>query len=82
MVGYNRSYLALVPSVGGLVVAHFSVDGKLKPEHFNFTSSRHNLFLIDESDSPHAPPQLLTQIIEAFSFSGHTILDALSNGKF
>lgn len=64
------------------MVAHFSADGKLKPEHFNFPSSRHNLFLIDEPDSPHVPPQLLTQIIEAFSFSGHTILDALSNGKF
>ena len=64
------------------MVAHFSVDGKLKPEHFNFTSSCHNLFLTDEADSPPTPPQLLTQIIEAFSFSGHTILDALSNGKF
>jgi len=31
----------LAPSVGGLVVAHFSIDGKLKPDHFNFTSSRH-----------------------------------------
>ena len=64
------------------MVAHFSANGKLKPEHFNLPSSRHNLFLIDEPDSPHVPAQLLTQIIEAFSFSGHTILDALSNGKF
>ena len=73
--------MGLAPSVGGLVVAHFSIDGKLKPDHFNFSSSHHNLFLIDGPDSPHTPPQLLMQIIEAFSFSGHTVLDALSNGK-
>jgi len=51
--------MGLAPSVGGLVVAHFSIDGKLKPVHFNFSSSCHNLFLIDGPDSPHTPPQLL-----------------------
>lgn len=74
----------LVQSVGAIVIGHFSMDGKLKADHFNFTSAIRNMFIIDApievGCSRSVPVALLQDVIEKFSYSGHMVLSAMTNG--
>lgn len=74
--------LGLTEAVRAVVIGHFSIDGHLKNDHFNFKGA-HNFFLInDPDDDPNSSPvQLLTSVINKFSFAGQTVLDALSTGR-
>lgn len=63
----------MVDSLLPIVVGHFSVDGSLKDDHFNFKNTN-NVIVVDE-ESTGTPEALLLELIKMFSFSGQTIID-------
>ena len=70
---------SLVPAIGGIAVGHFSIDGELKPEHYNSNTVHHNVFVAEASDNDSGLPlSLMSELIEFFSFSGQTVLDIMS----
>ena len=58
----------LVNSMSAIVIGHFSMDGKLKADHYSITKERHNTSTVN----------LFKQLIETFSFEGHTVLNGFS----
>ena len=72
----------LIPSVGGIVIGHFSVDGPLKDDHCNFKAS-HNMFIVeDPSTTLDTPPVCLhLSLIKKFSFPGQTVVEANGTGQ-
>ena len=67
--------------MSAIVVGHFSVDGQLKSDHYNF-SAAHDMITVDEPSSDnHIPVSLYVDIIEKFSFAGHTVIEAIGTGE-
>ena len=73
----------LFSAVNGIVIGHFSVDGKLKQNHYNFRQVIPNLFQVEgkSSGSTNPPSHLYQTLVERFSFTGQTILDTMTEGK-
>ena len=61
----------LVDAVGLVVLGHFAIDGQLKKEHY--TERHHNMFVVEDKK------ELMDEIIELFSFTGHTVLDLITD---
>ena len=59
--------------VGAFVIGHFSIDGKLKADHYNF-SAMHNMFIINAPVETgcvkSVPVSLFQEVIEKFSYGG------------
>ena len=69
----------MVPAIGGIAVGYFSIDGQLKPEHYNSNTVHHNVFVAEASDNDSGLPlSLMSELIEFFSFSRQTVLDIMS----
>ena len=71
----------ITPSLGGIILGHFSLDGTVKEEHFNFKNTLDTI-VIDEhcsTDMP-VPTSLYREIISKFSFTGHTVVEAMATG--
>ena len=66
----------LVDAVAGVAIAHFSLDGHIKDEHYNFVGKRHNIFISEPESCPYI--SFFQQIIEAFSFEGQVVLSAMA----
>ena len=66
--------LGMASTVSGIIVGHFSIDRKLKVNHFNFKRPIPNFFQVEEKE-------LYKALIEAFSFTGLMVLDTLTKGK-
>ena len=67
----------VVDSLCPLVVGHFSVDGSLKEDHYNFKAV-HNVIVVDAEP---ALENLFVQIIEMFSFTGQMVVEAIGTGE-
>ena len=70
----------MLSTVNGVIIGHFSVDGKLKSSHFNFQQPIPNIFQVEENTSVSPPSDLFRILVEKFSFSGQTVLDCLTEG--
>lgn len=57
----------LTDAVWGIVIGHYSSDGKLRDDHFNLKEANHNALACDEMEA-------MTKIIEWFSFEGQTVV--------
>ena len=63
------------------MVGHFSIDGSIKEEHYNFKTA-HNVIIIDEEPTDtQLPLSLFADIIKKFSFAANTVVEALGTGK-
>ena len=71
----------LTQSLGAVVVGHFSIDGSVKEEHYNFKTA-HNVIVLDEEPTDtQLPLSLFGDIIKKFSFVANTVVEALGTGK-
>ena len=75
--------LGFIPSIGCVVVGHYSLSGKLEEDHFNFVEEgRSNFFPCIDQSTAKIPICVLTAIIKKLSFEGSTVIDATSeSGK-
>ncbi len=72
--------LGFIPSIGCVVVGHYSLSGNLEEDHFNFVEEwRANFFPCTEESTSLLPMSVLTGIIKKLSFEGRTIIDATSD---
>ena len=64
--------------IGLAVIGHYSLNGDLENQHFNFEGTIPNFFAIDkeEEHSPGIPSSVLEQVIQTLSFEGDWIIDA------
>ncbi|XP_064398061.1 uncharacterized protein LOC135344736 [Halichondria panicea] len=71
--------LGFIPSIGCVVVGHYSLSGKLEEDHFNFVEEgRSNFFPCIDQSTAKIPICVLTGIIKKLSFEGSTVIDATS----
>ena len=75
------SLIGMLSSVNCVIIGHFSIDGKLKSNHFNSQQPIPNIFQVEENTSANPPSDLFRILVEKFSFNGQTILDCLTEGK-
>ena len=68
-----NSATLLTPALKGIVVGHWSQDGKLSPEHI--AKRHHDIFIYKEEE------QLIKQLVETFTYDGQTIIDATGRSK-
>ena len=75
---YAGTSKRIVNSVGVVLVGHFSVDGNLKGDHFNFQTS-HNMIIVDENLNYSPALGIYSEVINKFSFAGQTVVAAMQN---
>ena len=73
--------LGMLSSISGIIIGHFSIDGKVQSSHFNSQQAISNFFEVNENTTINPPSDLYRILVEKYSFSGQTVLDCLSEGK-
>lgn len=78
IIMYAGTSKRIVNSVGTVLVGHFSVDGNLKGDHFNFRTS-HNMIIVEENAKYSPAIGIYSDVINKFSYTGQTVVAAMKN---